>query len=248
MTLTYFKSRGTALLAAAFALCSIPTFAQAPPPPADSPLAAQGDAKPVYSAQFVLDKIGKAIGVTAVADSNVGGVRVALPAEPTTRENFSQQLADVVKQLPAGTASALLYLPAPRGGLWRGDDLAAFAAAQTRLYGSSTGSPAGAVEILGQPIPAAQAQNYIAGLRLQPVYLVSNPQAAASAGRRRGVMSDTAQTNLTPQQQTDQQIQRQQRDFFRQMTPQQRQEYRQMTPQQRQQIRQQMGGGGKRPR
>lgn len=235
------RGRGTALLVAALVLCSVPTFAQTP---ADSPT--PGDSKPVYSAQFVLDKIGKAIGVTAVADSNVGGTRVALPAEPTTRENFSQQLADVVKQLPAGTTSARLYLPAPRGGLWRGDDVAAFAAAQTRLYGSRTGNPAGSVVILGQPIPAAQAQSYIAGLRLQPVYLVSNPQAqAANAGRQRnGGFNNGAQANLTPQQQADQQIQRQQqRDFFRQMTPQQRQEYRQMTPQQRRQVQQQMGGG-----
>lgn len=247
MKLIHFPSRarGTALLMAAVALCSVPLLAQTP---ADAPT--PGDSKSVYSAQFVLDKIGKAIGVTAAADSNIGGVRVALPAEPTTRENFSQQIADVVKQLPAGTTSALLYLPAPRGGLWRGDDLAAFAAAQTRLYGTSTGNPAGTVEILGQPIPAAQAQSYIAGLRLQPVYLVSNPQAqsAANGGRRRNALPEAAQANMTPQQQAAMQQRQQQRDFFRQMTPQQRQEYRQMTPQQRQQIRQQMGGGGKRPR
>jgi hypothetical protein len=151
-------------------------------------------------ASVILAEIGKAAGVTIVADSTVAAVRVAAPAGAATTDTVEQQIAGVVQALPRGTTWLKLYLPPPaQGRPWNGDDLAAYAKAQARLYGSvrrsSTAAAAeaapGTVEILGQKIPAEQARETITTLNLAPVYLVTNP-ALDTAGE----MGDWSQMTL----------------------------------------------------
>ena len=130
----------------------------------------------------VLADIGKAVGLTIVADSSVAGMRVPPPARPATPDNFEAQITAVIQALPRGTTVVRLNLPAPPAGAaraWSGDDVALYAAAQARLFGPTAGAPtpAGTVEILGRRLPEAQAQAPVAALDLKPVYLVTNPNA-----------------------------------------------------------------------
>ena len=150
--------------------------------PTTSPSARMANnARPV---SVVLAEIGKAAGVAIVADSTVAAVRVAAPAGAATTDTVEQQIAGVVQALPRGTTWLKLYLPPPaQGRPWNGDDLAAYAKAQARLYGplrQPSGTAAGMVEILGQKIPAEQARGAIAALNLTPVYLVTNPTFGAA--------------------------------------------------------------------
>jgi hypothetical protein len=127
----------------------------------------------------LLPRMSRAAGVTLLADSTVGGVSVAVPGEATTAANFEDQIAEIVRGLPAGTTWAKLYLPEPKGRRpYTGDDVAAYAVAQSKLFGPVGGTEApGTVEIMGQKIPAERADAYVKGLNLQPYYVITNPNA-----------------------------------------------------------------------
>jgi hypothetical protein len=203
-------------------------------------------------ASEVLARIGQGAGVAVVADSTITE-RVALPSAPATAATAEQQIAEVVKALPAGTKWAKLYLPAAKGRAWNGDDVAAYALAQAKLFGTVGAAPAGSVEIMGQILPAAKAQEQIAALNLKPVYLVTNPTkrtaAAASGGADPGQWAQMTeeQRQQYAQQQAAQLLNadpavrngvlQQQFMVFSQMM-------RQMTPEQRQQVFQGMGISG----
>jgi|GEM_PF-1909118 hypothetical protein len=131
----------------------------------------------------IVRSISRAAGVDVVADSSVASRLAPAPTEPTTPQNYEQQVADLVKSLGSGATWAKLYLPTPAAGRgYNGDDVAAFALAQAKLFGRVGDTPAGQVEILGQTLPAEQAAPHIAGLNLKPVYLVTNPSAARQSG------------------------------------------------------------------
>src|SRR5437870_6565646 len=105
-------------------------------------------------ADEVLAVIGRKAGLIVVAESSVARERVRkVPAgESITAANIEQWIAWVVKQLPAGSNYAKLYLPPPPDGKsWKGDDVIAFALAQAKLYGPVGAiHPEGTVEILSQ--------------------------------------------------------------------------------------------------
>lgn len=159
----------------------------------DEPAAAGGGAKRQQNAPVRTRTVAEvaaamtrgATGSFVVADSSVGRIPAPLPADATTPENVEQQIEALVAQLPKGTTWAKLYLPAPasvRRG-YNGDDVAAYALAQSKLVGPvGAVAPPGLVEIMGQKVPQAKAQDYIAGLNLKPVYLITNPRAAAPGG------------------------------------------------------------------
>ena len=124
-------------------------------------------------------------GAYVVSDGTVGRLPALLPGETTTPANIEKQITDLVANLPKGTTWAKLYLPAPANAKrgYNGDDVAAYAQAQSRLVGPvGAAPPVGMVEILGQKVPEAKAQDFIAGLNLKPVYLITNPRAASPSG------------------------------------------------------------------
>jgi len=176
---------------AAVAACGLaigagtPARAQAPPPPTASDIRASGTAASARPVTEVLAKIGESAGITILADATVRGQHVPMPAVPATPETAEQQIAAVVKALPAGALWARLYVPAPANGRWNADIVSEYAHAQAQLVGTvGAAAPPGTVEILGRHIPESQAAAYISGLGLKLVYLVTNPRpvSAASAG------------------------------------------------------------------
>jgi hypothetical protein len=156
------------------------------PPPAAAAAAAQDASAPRSGTRplaDVLARLSRGAGVAVVAESALAG-RVPLPAAPSTPENVEQQLVEIVRALPEGTIWRKLYLPQLEGRALRGDDVAEYAAAQAKLFGTRDNVPAGTVEVLGQRLAAAEAADVIARLKLRPVYLISNPSRppATAAG------------------------------------------------------------------
>lgn len=212
--------------------------------------AAQQQAPPISRAGTrpaadILARISQGAGVTVVADATITE-RLPLPATPITPQNVEQQIAEVVKALPEGATWAKLYLPGPPAGrAWRGDDVAAYALAQKRLFGKIGAVPPGTIEIMGQQFSAADAQDMVARLKLRPVYLITNPskKQQAAQGLNEWAQMTPEQREAYAQQQAAQllaadpavrqQTLMQQAMVFRSM-------FQQMTPDQRQQMMQGM--------
>ncbi len=170
----------------------------APPPAAQTAPASRAGTRPVAD---ILARIGQSAGVIAVADSSVAEERMPLPDTAATPETAEQQIDALVKALPRGTTWAKLYLPAPAGGRpWTGDDVAAYAFAQAKLFGKVGAAPAGAVEILGRQVPAERAKELVAELGLKPVYLVTNPSKSATPSALRAGAPDQWQQMTRDQQ------------------------------------------------
>ncbi len=131
----------------------------------------------------VVQRIGEGAGIVVLTDSTVQGL-VPLPHMKATPETVEKQITDVVEALPAGTTWAKLYVPVPANGRWNGDTVVEYAQAQAKLVGKAVGGaiPAGNVEILGRLVPTEKAQEYITGLNLKLVYVLTNP-GAKSANR-----------------------------------------------------------------
>jgi hypothetical protein len=129
----------------------------------------------------VLAELGRSAGVIVLTDASVQG-RLTIPPGGATAETIEQQIADIVRVLPAGTTWAKLYVPAPMNGRWDAATVADFARAQARQLGTTVGrpTPAGTVEVLGQRMPVAKAKEHITALNLKLVYLVTNPRAEAA--------------------------------------------------------------------
>jgi hypothetical protein len=143
----------------------------------------------------VLAELGRSAGVIVLTDASVQG-RLTMPPGGATAETIEQQIADIVRVLPAGTTWAKLYVPAPANGRWDPAIVADFARAQARQLGTTVGrpTPAGTVEVLGQRMSAARANEHITALNLKLVYLVTNPQAQAAA------LASVDWRRLTPEQ------------------------------------------------
>ncbi|MBC7806273.1 MAG: hypothetical protein H7145_08990 [Akkermansiaceae bacterium] len=173
------------LALATFALTSTAFAQEAATTPPAVPAPARAEKVPMRTVKEVLKRIeeGAGTGVRIVADSTVLTEKVPLPAEATTPGNFEAQIAAVVDALPKGTAWAKLYLPAEDARSYKGDDLADYAIAQSKLFGRVGNAPAGSVEVMGKVLPAEKAQAVIDALNLKPVHLLTNPVAkAVSAG------------------------------------------------------------------
>ena len=212
-----------ALLAAALgAACFAPTAsrAQETPPPAktttDTTNAAQTkpDASPKTFplADILRDMVYAERGARAkkyagsggdgfelVAESSVAQILIPGISEVPTISNIEAELDTLIKALPPGTRWVKLMLPPPaKNKPFKGDDLADFALAQARLFGSVGEAvlPQGSVEVLSQSVPADKAAQIVPALNLKPVYLIVNPRAHAA--RTRG-MADFAA--LSPDEQ-----------------------------------------------
>ena len=122
-------------------------------------------------------------GTVVLADSTVSYERIPQSLQKDlSPQQIEKGLDALVKTLPAGTIWGKLYLPAAAPGrTWKGDDVAAFAFAQARLFGT-VGAPApdGSIEILGKRVNKDAAPAYVAGLGLKPVYLLTNPKRRLS--------------------------------------------------------------------
>jgi hypothetical protein len=165
----------TLLVASALTATAFAQTPQAATPPGEAENSATVG-KRVTVAQ-ALKAISDATGVIALADSNVADKRIVPPAEKATLENVEAQIAAVAEAAGRTAAWAKLYLPP---GEYTGDDVAAFALAQSRLFGGTVGNaPSGTVEILGKAIPAARAKSYIEELNLKQVYLIASPRRSA---------------------------------------------------------------------
>jgi hypothetical protein len=156
----------------------VPEVMQEPPP--KTPPKAPPTVRPEAATQSVADilaQFSRQSGVLVLADTPAGLERIpALPANQTiTAQNVEEHIARVVAALPESATWAKLYLPPPPNGrAWKGDDVAAYARAQAKLYGTVGGeTPRGTTEILARPVPDTTAQGIIQTLDLRPVYIVT---------------------------------------------------------------------------
>jgi hypothetical protein len=108
-------------------------------------------------------------GATILADSSVAGTPVPLLTEASTPQNFEAQLDTLVKGMPPGAIWAKVYLPVTKSRM-EADAVSEYLIAQAKLFGSvGAATPPGMVEIMGQRVPAEQAQTIISALNLKPV-------------------------------------------------------------------------------
>lgn len=133
----------------------------------------------------VLADLGKETETVVLADSTVAQIPVRFRSD--TSLTVDQRLKLLVRLLPAGSVWAKLYVPKPAGERWNADNITQYARSLAQLTGRPVGgtSPEGTVNILGRPIPQAEAEEHIRGLDLRLVYLVSNPSIS-----RLGISSD----------------------------------------------------------
>ncbi len=165
---------------------------QTPPTPStgSTPAPARGATIVLVRA---LDNLGKEAGLSVLADSTVASERIPVPATQTTAQAMTapplkaseveKRLNSLVRTLPQGTVWIKLQLPTPASGrTWKGDDVAAFAFAQARLFGT-VGVPStdGSIEVLGKRVAKEATPTYVTGLSLKPVYLVTNTRRKDSA-------------------------------------------------------------------
>lgn len=246
----YLAAACAVVLTFAGGLMIAPARAQQDAPPAPTPSGTKAGMRPVAD---LVARLSQGAGVAIVADSTVREVRAPLPAEPTTAANFEQQIADIVAALPEGATWAKLFLPAPASGRnYNGDDVAAYALAQVKLFGPVGASTPGTVEVMGRKVPEGKAAAYVADLNLKPVYLITNPRttrattadgrptadqwAAMTPDQRQAYAQREAQNMLRMSPVQRQQMMEQQRAVFGAMMS-------QMTPEQRAQM---FGGRGDR--
>ena len=119
-------------------------------------------------------------GFLLLAESSVSQSPVTPPKNITTAATLEAQLDTIIKELPHGTRWVKLMLPpVPAGKTLKGDDLADFALAQARMYGSVGEAvlPPGSVEVLSQTLGRDKADAVVPALNLRPVYLILNPDA-----------------------------------------------------------------------
>ena len=142
--------------------------------------ALQQPGKPAVSTVPVADivsRMSKDSGLTVLTDSTLK-VNAPRLKTATTAANLENQIRVLVKSLPPGTIWGKLYLPEPRPKQpYKGDDVVSFAYASGQLFGPvGAPEPSDTVEVMGRRLPTAEAKEIIARLKLQPVYLLSNPK------------------------------------------------------------------------
>ncbi len=127
-------------------------------------------------------------GITLLAESSVADAGVTPVTDMTTASNVEAQLDKLVKELPRGTRWVKLMLPpTPKNKTLHGDDVADYALAQARMYGSVGEAvlPKGGVEVISQPLTGDKAKTVVPALNLRPVYLLLNPDAHVALMRNR---------------------------------------------------------------
>ena len=142
------------------------------------PAARVGISKPL---SYVLIQMKKSSGSAVLCATSLSTLSIAMPRDPASPETLESQLDLLVKSLPRGTIWAKLMLPTPAAGKqFKGDDLAAYAVAQARLFGTVGGAEAGTVEVLSKKLPPEAAAPVVQALGLQPIYVICNPTATPS--------------------------------------------------------------------
>lgn len=153
-----------------------PAYAQQPPATPDAP-ATSRKASP-KTVRSIVQKMSEDAGITVLADSTIATAQVVAPDGETNATNLEDQLDRLVKRLPAGTKWAKVFLPAPENGKrYTPDAVTQFVRAQAGLFGKAGESRPGTIEILGRKLLEADAEAYIKGLNLIPVYVLSNLNA-----------------------------------------------------------------------
>lgn len=131
---------------------------------------------PLRPVSEVANHLSRASGFMVYVDSRVAKEQLPWPAMPiqVSEEKLEEILAKVAKDISKGAAWAKLYLPpAPKGKVWKPDDVVAYARAQASLYGNVGTVESGTIEILGQKVPADTAKGILADLNLKPVYVLT---------------------------------------------------------------------------
>jgi hypothetical protein len=236
---------GAALLSALVVTPRTASAQQPAPAPQNAPAVQQ--AAPDQNTRLrplntIVTAMGRTSGAAIFADSSVSGTPVAPLSEAATPQNFEAQLDAIVKGMPQGTTWAKVYLPITKSRM-DADAVSDYVMAQAKLFGSAgAATPAGMVEIMGQRVPADQAQTVITALNLKPVYLISNP-LLKSAGQNWARLTPDQQKQYAAQQAqqilnmdpaAQQQLIQQQMAVFGSVVQ-------QMTPEQRQQMMQNFG-------
>lgn len=145
--------------------------------PSDATRPARQSAPGTKPVADVVSRMSRESGFAVLTDSTL---KVSVPPLKiaTTAANVEIQIKALVKTLPPGTIWGKLYLPEPRPNRpYKGDDVAGFAYASGQLFGPvGAPEPADTVEVMGRRLPTAEAKELIVKLKLQPVYLLSNPK------------------------------------------------------------------------
>jgi hypothetical protein len=213
-----------------------------PPSPAGSGSLSAASRQAMTPLIRALERLSSQTGILVVADSSVAYERIpanavadgpaasvptttAAAPSPDAEAAVEKQIKALVRTLPPGTTWGKLYLPAPAPGrTWRGDDVAAFAFAQARLFGN-VGEPVtdGSIEILGKRVDKASAPPFVNTLGLQPVYLISNPKRPTlGAGMVWSPMSEERWVAMSPDERK--QYGQQQAAWIASLPPEQREE------------------------
>lgn len=89
-------------------------------------------------------------------------------------EKLEEHIKELIKSLPRGGGWAKLYLPpAPKGKVWKPDEVVEFARAQARLFGIVGAVEPETVEIFSQKLPPDKAKGVIEALGMKPVYVIT---------------------------------------------------------------------------
>jgi hypothetical protein len=125
--------------------------------------------------ETVLQTLTRNSGSTVIAESSLAGAQAAYPSEPATSQNLESLLDTVAKSLPPGTIWKKVLLPASTR-FYKGDDVADFLDAQTKMLGRTPATnELASVEILGQKLTTEKAAPVVSTLGLKPVYVLINP-------------------------------------------------------------------------
>ena len=130
----------------------------------------------LFPAVQVATHLSRVSGYAIYVDSRVARERIPMiaTAPEITAEKLEEHIKVLIKSLPRGGGWAKLYLPpAPKGKVWKPDEVIEFARAQARLYGTVGAVEPETIEIFSQKLTLDKAKPVIETLALKPVYVIT---------------------------------------------------------------------------
>jgi len=130
----------------------------------------------LFPAVQVADHLSRVSGFAIYVDSRVARERVPMIATTPeiTAEKLEEHIKELIKSLPRGGGWAKLYLPpAPKGKVWKADEVIELARAQARLYGTVGAVDPETIEVFSVKLPPDKAKPVIDTLGLKPVYVIT---------------------------------------------------------------------------
>lgn len=125
----------------------------------------------LFPAVQVATHLSRVSGYAIYVDSRVARERIPMIATTTeiNAEKLEEHIKELIKSLPHGGGWAKLYLPpAPKGKVWKPDEVVEFARAQARLFGIVGAVEPETVEIFSQKLPPDKAKGVIEALGMKP--------------------------------------------------------------------------------